>query len=303
MGDGLAPFRIWDTYNTIFIVHYYRLTKKIRKKRQLPKLENKNDLPTQRNPSEATKHKDLDVEDLATFRASRESTKDEDDTNYNETIEDSGRVAKYGKGRDDEYTVLSPKQQASLELHQRRLARSHTFYKPHETSTHHAFPISYLIATIVLCDLHSAFQIALGTCTWAISYHVRPFALTTVILCCSICCNISAGVVIALGDRKTRKKEVVERMFRQELTGRALKKMDRRKARTQEREERDGFPGIKGGSSARTSMELLKKIGSKWSADTSGVSLQKNNSGQSSGSEMTVGQAQNVPGIEVHLTK
>jgi hypothetical protein len=84
---------------------------------------------------------------------------------------------------------------------------------------------------VVLLDFHSIFQIALGTCTWSISYHVRPFALTTVILCCSIACNITAGILITLGDRRTRKTEVVKRMFRQELTQEAIKKMERRRKR------------------------------------------------------------------------
>src|SRR5436189_6162793 len=140
MGDGLAPFRIWDTYNTIFVVHYYGLTKRIRKERQLPKLETKNDLPTERRRSELVQQSDIDLEDLAVVRASREATNDD------KSEEDQEVVSKYGKGRPEEYTVLSRKQQASLELHQRRIARSHTFYKPHETYPHHAFPISYLIA-------------------------------------------------------------------------------------------------------------------------------------------------------------
>ena len=293
MGDGLAPFRIWDTYNTIFVVHYYSLTKRIRKERQLPKLENKNDLPTERRRSELVQQSEIDLEDLAAVRASREATNDDDKS------EDQEVVSKYGKGRPDEYTVLSHKQQASLELHQRRLARSHTFYKPHETYTHHAFPITYLIAIIILCDLHSALQIALGTCTWSISYHVRPFALTTVILCCSICCNITAGIVIAVGDRKTRKKDVFEKMFRQKLTKRAMKKIDRKRTMAHERDERGGSHGVKAGSSARTSMELLKNW-TKGSADTSKVSLQKNISGRSSSSEMPVGQSPGVPAVKVH---
>jgi hypothetical protein len=298
MGDGLAPFRIWYTYNTIFVVHYYRLTKKIRKERQLPKLGNKNDLPTERLPSDVMQQSNIDLEDLAALRASRETTNGNVDENHNNPEDDPEA---FGKGRPDEYTVLSPKQQASLELHQRRLARSHTFYKPHETYTHHAFPMSFLIATIVLCDMHSALQIALGTCTWSISYKVRPFALTTVILCCSICCNIAAGIAIAVGDRKTRKKEVLEKLFRQKLTHRAMKKIDKRRTMAQEKEGRGGRHGVWPGSSARTSAELLRKSGTRGSADTSKVSLQKNISGQSSGSETPVRQVPGIPGVKVQL--
>jgi hypothetical protein len=127
--------------------------------------------------------------------------------------------------------VLSPEQQKKLAHHQKKFARSHSFYKPHETATHHAFPLRLLVAVVVLLDCHSLLQIALGTCTWSISYHVRPFALTTVILCCSITCNITAGVIISIGDHKTRKKDVLEKMYRQELTKTAMKKVERKRAK------------------------------------------------------------------------
>jgi hypothetical protein len=66
---------------------------------------------------------------------------------------------------------------------------------------------------------------------------VRPFALTTVILCCSITCNITGGVLISIGDRITRKKDVVERMFRQQLTEQAIHKMEKRRQKENERNE------------------------------------------------------------------
>jgi len=128
-----------------------------------------------------------------------------------------------------EFSVLNEQQVKRLAHHQKKFARSHSFYKPHETSTHYAFPLRLLVAIVVLLDCHSLLQIALGTCTWAISYHVRPFALTTVILCCSITVNITAGVLIAVGDRKTRKKDVRERMLRQEMTADAIKKVEKKR--------------------------------------------------------------------------
>lgn len=97
--------------------------------------------------------------------------------------------------------------------------------------THNAFPLRLLVAIVVLLDCHSFLQIALGTCTWAINYKTRPFALTTVILCCSITVNITAGILISVGDHRTRKKEVLEKMFRQELTEEAIKKVERRKSK------------------------------------------------------------------------
>ncbi|KAE8393043.1 hypothetical protein BDV23DRAFT_149981 [Aspergillus alliaceus] len=197
MGDGLAPFRAIDTYHMCFIAHYTFLTWKIRRKRNLPGLKDKNDLPSRREI-------DVDVE-------------------FGDTP----------KHEEHEFTVLNRLQQQKLVHHQTKMSKSHTFYKPHETLTHHAFPLRMLIAIVVLLDCHSLLQIALGACTWSISYHHRPFALTTVILCCSITCNISGGLLIMIGDRRTRKKEVVERLFREQLTKEAMKKICKKKKKKQ----------------------------------------------------------------------
>jgi hypothetical protein len=143
------------------------------------------------------------------------------------------------------FSVLTPTQQRKLIHHQTKFAKSHTFYKPHETTTHYAFPLRLLVAVVCLLDCHSLFQIALGTCTWSISYHVRPGALTATILCCSICCNITAGVVITIGDRMTRKKEVVERMLRQALTEEAMSKMEKKRQLTHVASDEDGQHIIK----------------------------------------------------------
>ncbi|KAL4756913.1 uncharacterized protein BDW70DRAFT_120488 [Aspergillus foveolatus] len=215
MGDGLAPFRAVDTYHMVFIAHYTFLTWRIRKRRRLPKLKDKNDLPSR---GEAEADADLEAGDLS-------------------------------KEDEHEFSVLSPQQQAKLQHHQAKFAKSHTFYKPHETITHHAFPQRILIAIVVLLDCHSLLQIALGACTWGISYHVRPFALTTVILCCSITCNITGGVLIMIGDRRTRKKDVVERMFRQQLTKEAMKKMQKKRKKEYEKYNAEN-PGLLSDSSS-----------------------------------------------------
>ncbi|KAB8209786.1 Protein of unknown function DUF2985 [Aspergillus parasiticus SU-1] len=208
MGDGLAPFRAIDTYHMCFIAHYTFQTWKVRQKRQLPDLKDKNDLPTRREI-------DVDVE-------------------FGDTPKDE----------EYEFTVLNRLQQQKLVHHQTKLSKSHTFYKPHETLTHHAFPLRMLIAIVVLLDCHSMLQIALGACTWGISYHHRPFALTTVILCCSITCNITGGVLIMVGDRRTRKKDVVERLFREQLTKEAMKKVKKKKQKRQQKIEEENEPRL-----------------------------------------------------------
>lgn len=138
-----------------------------------------------------------------------------------------------------EFSVLSPQQQAKLVHHQTKYANSHTFYRPHETETHFAFPHRLLITITLLLDLHSCLQISLGACTWGIDYHVRPQALTTVILCCSITVNATAGLLIWLGDRKTRKKDVIERMSRQELTEEAMNKVKKQNQKEAEKAQKE----------------------------------------------------------------
>jgi Protein of unknown function (DUF2985) len=189
VGDGLAPFRVVDTYHMLYIVHYHRLSWRLRKEKALPELPDQNDLPEQ-------------FEKEADSEAQQNS----------------------------EFIVLTLQQQRKLIHHQTKFAKSHTYYKPHETPTHHAFPIKLLVTCVILLDCHSILQIMLGTFTWAWDYHTRPSWITSVILSCSITVNITAGIVISIGDRKTRKKDVVLKMARQALTQEAIEKVKKHKA-------------------------------------------------------------------------
>jgi hypothetical protein len=194
----------------IYIAHYYRKTWKIRQKLGLPELVDKNDLPEQQKENIDP---NVDIESSAAGEMlSRRST---------------GSYV-------GEYSVLTEAQQAKLEHHVRKFSKSHTFYKPHETATHYAFPLRLLVAVVVLLDCHSLLQISLGACTWGIPYKSRPFALTTVILCCSITCNIMGGVLISVGDRRTRKTDVLELMMRRELTSEAIEKIQKQKMKDAE---------------------------------------------------------------------
>ena len=188
MGDGLAPFRAVDTYHMCFIARYHHMTWRLRKEKALPALVDHNDLPDQTISN-------ADIEDVI----------------------DKEEAA--------EFSVLKPAQQKRFQYHQAKFSKAHTFYRPHETATHHAFPLRLLIAVVVMLDFHSLFQVALGTCTWSIGYKTRPSALTATILSMSISCNICAGILISVGDHRTRKKDVLERIHRQELTEEALGRM------------------------------------------------------------------------------
>ncbi|EHK97508.1 putative Copper transport protein ctr4 [Glarea lozoyensis 74030] len=92
------------------MAHYHHLTWRLRREKALPKLEDHNDLPAIQ-PEEVEEHQELE-EEL-------------------------------------EYSVLSPEQQRKLVHHQKKFAKSHSFYKPHETMTHHAFPLRLLVAIVM----------------------------------------------------------------------------------------------------------------------------------------------------------
>ncbi|KAK7991685.1 hypothetical protein PG996_013297 [Apiospora saccharicola] len=232
VGDGMIPWRLVDTYHMCFIARYYHLTWKLRNKMHVPELKDHNDLPAEPVIAHRTEQEDIEAQRQTHLE------------------------------KNEEHSVLSPTQQATLEHHQACFSKSHTFYKPHETETHFAFPLRLLVAIVVLLDCHSCFQLALGLSTWLTDYHTRPAALTATILCCSIAVNITAGVLISVGDRRTRKKDVVERMFRQELTQEAIRRIESRKER--EEEERNRLENIDeespGAKSRGTSVDLGDRL-------------------------------------------
>lgn len=134
------------------------------------------------------------------------------------------------KERED-LVVLTKGEQEVLEYHQRKFHASHTFYRYHATSTHHAFPLDLMIVITCLLDCHSLLQGTLGGCTWGIKYTHRPTALTATLISCSLSCNAVAGLIIWLGGRKTKKTEEVERRLKVALEQEALAKIERRRAR------------------------------------------------------------------------
>lgn len=237
MGDGLAPFRAVDSYHMFFVTKYWRIMKKAKKKRSL---------------EESTKDGENSPEGASTARPPPNGPVEDKDKAENPGRDMNGNANSTSGGADlvseeamrgtlirdevldleqgaAELWPLTLKQQKSFLHHQKKLVKSHSFYKPHETFTHYEFPLAYLLAVIILLDCHSCLQISLGATTWGIDYHHRHVAITTTILCVSITCNITAGLVITMGDRKTRKKDVLKLLDRQELTSDAMKHMKQKK--------------------------------------------------------------------------
>jgi hypothetical protein len=253
MGDGLAPFRAVDTYHMAFVIHYSRKIAKA-KKRKLKEKEaaiiegvgGGDSVELSHCTSGDALADNAQVGGLELQSASGSVERIATSTSNlapapapepEQAIVDQNGDVEAAK-LDIEYDEDSPltfKQWKRMRHHQKKLAKSHSFYKPDETFTHFSFPLAYLIAIVVLLDCHSCLQISLGATTWGIDYHHRPFAITTVILCVSITCNITAGLVITIGDRKTRKKDVWKLLTRQELTGDAIKDLETKRAKEQSR--------------------------------------------------------------------
>lgn len=263
VGDGLAPFRAIDTYRMIHIAYYSRIIEKaklgklqkrrsrLQKRGMTPELRQSMDHWHSIDPPTVPSNvavPDEAPQPTSARRSSEDAAPDDDGVDRMDLSRQVSRqrsnnespvdleAAKFDDD-DEDLWPLTPSQRRKLRIQQHKMAKSHSFYKPFETDTHAPFPLSFLIAIVILLDCHSCLQISLGACTWGIDYKTRPFALTTVILSISITVNVAAGLVITAGDRKTRKKEVHKLMNRQELTGEAMKKIDKKRDKEREAEE------------------------------------------------------------------
>lgn len=106
--------------------------------------------------------------------------------------------------------VLSDKEQAELEHQQSAFQASQTWYRPHATPTHTAFPMAWALWNTILMDLNSFFQCLLCGCMWGMNYHVRPPWTTGSLIPLSFLCGIGAAILIWQGGVRTKKTKEVE---------------------------------------------------------------------------------------------
>ncbi|OWZ54225.1 hypothetical protein C368_03364 [Cryptococcus neoformans 125.91] len=105
--------------------------------------------------------------------------------------------------------VLDEKETARLRHHQEKFALSQTWYKPHATATHRAFPIGWALWNTILMDGNSFFQCILCGCMWGMNWHKRPAWTTGCLIPLSFLCGIGAAVLIYCGSVKTKKHQAV----------------------------------------------------------------------------------------------
>ncbi|KAJ3488375.1 hypothetical protein NLI96_g2885 [Meripilus lineatus] len=113
--------------------------------------------------------------------------------------------------------VLTEEEQADLHYQQYKFMQSQTWYRPHGTQTHRAFPIGTALWICLLNDLNSIFQCLLSGCMWGLNRFERPAWTTATTLPAAFVCGILAGFYIYWGGRKTKRHEQVEQRLRAAL--------------------------------------------------------------------------------------
>ncbi|KAL7414276.1 hypothetical protein BDY24DRAFT_386389 [Mrakia frigida] len=126
--------------------------------------------------------------------------------------------------------VLTVKQQDQLRYQQTKFSASQTWYRPHATETHRAFPIRWALWNTLLMLGNSFFQVILCVCMWTLStysggritlrmgtLYVRPPWTTGCLIPLSFLCGIGAAVVIWQGGQRSKKVQEVEDKLRDAL--------------------------------------------------------------------------------------
>jgi hypothetical protein len=113
--------------------------------------------------------------------------------------------------------VLTDEQQYELHHQQKQFMKSQTWYRPHGTETHRAFPINRALWICIFNDANSVFQCTLAACMWALNRFQRPAWTTSVLILFAFTCGIISGILIWRGGKKTKRTERVEERLRRVL--------------------------------------------------------------------------------------
>jgi len=114
--------------------------------------------------------------------------------------------------------VLSDKEQQDLRYQQHQFMKSQSWYRPHATNTHRAFPINTALLICCSIDFNSIFQIILCGTMWGLNRFERPPWSTGILIPASFLCGILAGVLIWRGGQKTKLTAEVEERLRVALS-------------------------------------------------------------------------------------
>lgn len=113
--------------------------------------------------------------------------------------------------------VLTEREQQDLHHQQVKFRESQTWYRPHGTVTHRAFPINTALWICLFIDGNSAFQVILSSCMWSMNRFERPAWTTGSLIPASFLCGIISAILIWRGGRLTRRTEKIENDLRTAL--------------------------------------------------------------------------------------
>ncbi|KAF8525324.1 hypothetical protein JB92DRAFT_1319962 [Gautieria morchelliformis] len=113
--------------------------------------------------------------------------------------------------------VLTDEQQKELHHQQKEFAKSQTWYRPHGTESHRAFPIATALLICLFVDGNSFFQAILCACMWSMNRFQRPAWTTGTLIPASFLCGIIAAILIWRGGQKTKRTKAVEETLRTAL--------------------------------------------------------------------------------------
>ncbi|PLW13611.1 hypothetical protein PCANC_16318 [Puccinia coronata f. sp. avenae] len=255
-GLGLFPSRIIDSFNIAIILHYARV---IWKRQGRKNLEDPNDLipPKQTSPKEITSkqiEKKAIPEEGVTEEAEEEDEDEERETsNLNNNQHDAPQEPeKTEQGqphqtvqedqdresglvdvwKDDQEIVLNEKEIERLRTAQESLCHSQTWYRPHSSATHYAFPIRWAVVILILNLGNSLFQAALCAVMWGLRYSTRPAWTTATFMALSFSCGITSGLLIWRIGLRTLKTQKVAREVSNALRPTRKDKLRRAAVRT-----------------------------------------------------------------------
>ncbi|POW19608.1 hypothetical protein PSHT_04515 [Puccinia striiformis] len=217
-GIGLFPSRIIDSWNIGVILHYARV---IWKRKGRKNLEDPNDLIPSKplsstSPLEINHHRTNNPTSSHNHNPSdkggiENKEDDEDPTHSDHEIQ----LQEEEENAISELVPLDQKKNSKtkkkLRNSQESLCKSQTWYRPHSSATHYAFPIKWAVLILLLNLGNSIFQAALCAVMWGLKYSTRPAWTTATFMALSFSCGISSGILIWRIGLKTTKKEKVIR--------------------------------------------------------------------------------------------
>ncbi|OJA13791.1 hypothetical protein AZE42_00522 [Rhizopogon vesiculosus] len=110
--------------------------------------------------------------------------------------------------------VLTEQEEQDLHHHQVKFRESQTWYRPHGTVTHRAFPINTALWICLFVDGNSFFQVILSSSDSLQNRFERPAWTTGTLIPASFLCGIISGVLIWRGGQRTRRTEKIEQILR-----------------------------------------------------------------------------------------